>query len=83
MLPPDRAVGLGPMDEVTICLQDQLDPCGISLNRRISPILSPEGIDVDGLGTDARNIPRLTGLTFFERGMRQMGFPFGRITTVT
>ena len=58
-------------------MQDQLEPCGIQLNREKTKMLPPQGTKPQDLPEPTRTMLRRTGISVAPDGMRVVGVPVG------
>ena len=73
--PPERAADADAVEKVTTWMQDQLEPCGIQLNREKTKMLPPQGTKPQDLPEPTRTMLRRTGISVAPDGMRVVGVP--------
>ena len=77
ILPPELSLDIAAIGKFTEWLQERLGVEGISLNRRKSQPLLPDGVGPEQVTEEQRMAMDTTGLTVVRQGMRVVGVPVG------
>ena len=77
ILPPELSLDMAAIEKVMEWLQERLGVEGVSLKRRKSQALLPDGVGPDQLTEEQRVAMDTTGLTVVRQGMRVVGVPVG------